>query len=329
MTRLPSRAASAQTAPSAPSTRRTTPARSPRPAARGLRWPAGIALLALLQACGGGGSGGSDEQAVDIEFAAMAGEVPVACGTPITGLGSGGVTAALGDLRFYVSDIKLVTAAGQAVPVTLSDSEWQRDEIVLIDLEDGSGDCAGAGSAALNTRISGSVPKGSYTGLQFSVGLPSALNHSDYATAAAPLDVQALAWSWQAGRKFLQVEVKPQGGVSRPPPSAASDTFYVHLGSTGCEGNPVTGETVSCARPDRMAVPLAAFNPATQKVAVDLQGLLAGSDLNVDVGSAPGCMSGLLDPECVAVFSALQLNFETGLPIDGGAAQRVFKAIAK
>nr|WP_256388641.1 MbnP family protein [Methylosinus sp. R-45379] len=30
-----------------------------------------------------------------------------------------------------------------------------------------------------------------------------ALNHSNLATAPAPLDVQGMNWGWQAGRKFI------------------------------------------------------------------------------------------------------------------------------
>jgi hypothetical protein len=43
-------------------------------------------------------------------------------------------------------------------------------------------------------------------------------------------------------------------------------------------------------------------------------------------------MSGATDPECPTMFSQLQVSFgsgSTGLPINGGAAQQIFKAAAK
>ena len=66
------------------------------------------------------------------------------------------------------------------------------------------------------------------------------------------------------------IEINPEGGVARPAPAAAGKTFFVHIGSTGCTGNPVTGETVSCARPNRMDVEFATFDPARQKVVLDV-----------------------------------------------------------
>ncbi|SFF19340.1 MbnP family copper-binding protein [Paracidovorax wautersii] len=302
-----------------------------------------LALPVALAACGGGG-GGSDAAAanptptpaptpagprsVAITFAAQAGSQAVKCGTPITGLGTGRVSADLHDLRFYVSNVALLNDKGEAVPVTLEASDWQNQDVALIDLEDGTGACADAGTAAMNLQVKGTVPAGSYQGLKLTVGVPARLNHTDYAVAAKPMDVQALAWSWQAGRKFAQIEVNPAGGVARPAPAAAGKTFYVHLGSTGCTGNPVTGETVSCARPDRMDFSLPGFDPARQKVVLDLAALYAGTDLNTDQGGAPGCMSGATDPECAPIFKVLQLDLATGQPINSGSGQTLFRAEA-
>ena len=46
------------------------------------------------------------KQKVDIKFTAVAGDEPVACGTPIEGLGSTAQAAQLQDLRFFVSEVK-------------------------------------------------------------------------------------------------------------------------------------------------------------------------------------------------------------------------------
>ncbi len=290
-------------------------------------------LGGLLAACGGGGDAGP--QAVTLEFAAYAGSTPVKCGTVVTGLGSGNVDAQIKDFRFYVSNVKLIKADGSEVALTLgANDDWNltagNDALTLIDLEDASGSCA-AGTAATNATIKGSVPAGEYVGVTMTMGVPFALNHSDYATATKPLDIQAMAWSWQSGRKFAKIELTDPAGV---PGTWAANTFNVHLGSTGCTGNPASGETVSCAAPNRMVFKFASFNPSTQKIAVDVKALVAGTNITVNGAGAPGCMSGGTDPECLHVFEALAIDWKsdgkgTGLPVNGGAAQTLFKAIAK
>ncbi len=304
-------------------------------------------LLALtLSACGGGGSGGGDthpppsaDRQVSLEFSAQAGQTPVGCGTPIAALGSGAVQAELNDLRFYVSELALVKADGTAETVQLAANEWQLPEsgVALIDLEDGTGACADRGTAATNAAITGTVPAGNYTGLRMTLGVPSSHNHTDTAAAPAPLDIQAMAWSWQAGRKFVKIEVAPVGGVYRPanpdvtPPitEGQSPRWNLHLGSTGCTGNPVSGETVSCAAPNRVVLHFDNFNVDTQRLVLDLQTLLLSSNLSIDLGGPYGCMSGKTDPECPAVFETMALDMESGLTVDRGRNQRIFRIEAR
>lgn len=312
--------------------------RSASVSSRSLLTPVGFAAAAtLLAACGGGGDGGTPgpvgPQAVAIEFAAYAGTAPVACDTTLTGLGTTQARAALSDLRFYVANAALIDTAGNAVPLTLDASEWQiqqeGDSLALIDLENAADACASKGTATTNARIVGTVPAGDYRGLRFTVGVPSRWNHTDYAAATAPLDVGALAWSWQAGRKYLQLELQPEGGVQRPAPAAAGTTFHIHLGATGCTGNPVTGETVSCSRPNRAAVQLANFNPTTEKVVLDIAALLRNSDIRQDLGNSVGCMSGASDPECAAIFAQFGLDLSTGTPLGDQGVQYAFAARSK
>jgi uncharacterized repeat protein (TIGR04052 family) len=306
--------------------------KSPLPRRNPLPLALAVALPLALAACGGGGSdtpAPSGPKNITIDFAAKAGTQDVKCGATITGLGSGKVSAELHDLRFYVSNVALINDKGDTVPVALDLNDWQTTDVALVDLEDGSGACADAGTKAMNPQIKGAVPAGTYTGIKLTIGVPASLNHTDYAVATKPLDVQALAWSWQAGRKFAQIEVNPAGGVARPAPAAAGKTFYVHLGSTGCTGNPVTGETVSCARPNRMDFSFGSFNVATQKVVIDLAALYTGTNLNEDLGGAQGCMSGSTDPECDPIYKVLALDLVTGKSINGGSGQMLFRVEAK
>jgi uncharacterized repeat protein (TIGR04052 family) len=294
----------------------------------------GLAAGSLVAACGGGG-GDDAPQAVALEFAAYSGGTPVKCGTAVTGLGSGSVDAQIQDFRFYVSNVKLLKADGSEVALTLgANDDWNLtsggNSLTLVDLEDGTGSCA-SGTAATNATVKGTVPAGDYVGVKLTMGVPFALNHSDYATATKPLDIQAMAWSWQSGRKFAKIEVTDPAGATG---SWVAKTFNFHLGSTGCTGNPANGETVSCVAPNRMDFKFASFNPTNQKIAVDVKALVAGTDITVNQAGAPGCMSGGTDPECLHVFESLAIDWKadgtgSGLPVAGGAAQTLFKAVAK
>ncbi len=298
--------------------------------AAGLLAAAGLSLLLAAPAVA---HKAPTAKKVDIAFGAVAGATPVACGTAVTGLGSTSKTAQLADLRFYVSDAALISSNGTAVPVKLGADNAFRvtrraGAVTLIDLENATGSCAEQGTKATNAHIRGTVPAGTYKGLRFTVGVPSKLNHSDVTAAPAPLNLAALAWSWQVGRKFLKIET-------------ADPVFMVHLGSTGCTGNPATGKTVKCSSSNRVPVRLKSFNPARQRVAVDIKALLAGSDLSGGMGSMSraagmdmemsGCMSGPGEMGCGPVFGALGIAWSdtTGGGAASASKQTVFRAIGR
>lgn len=275
----------------------------------------------------------ADKQ-VAVQFAAVAGNTPIKCGDLIPALGSTGTAGKLADFRFYIQDAALLRSDGAVVPLRLpANNDWQYtanngDTVTLIDLEDGSAECATEGNSATNALLAGSVPAGRYTGLLITIGVPESLSHTSTSTAPAPIDSLAMGWSWQAGRKFLKVE------VTQPTLNAwPSDTFYIHQGSTGCTGNAGQG-TVVCSKPNRALVRLPAFNGSTQKVAVDMSALLAGTNITINQGGAGGCMSAATDPDCLKVFEALGIAWRadgtgSGLPVDSGLLQTVFKAVSK
>ncbi len=301
-----------------------------------------VSMGLVLTGCGGSGSSpatGTPAQAqpVRIEFAAYAGNTPIGCNQPLN-VGTQSSPAQLQDLRFYISELRLIRADDVEVPVTLDQTAWQYQSngqgVALVDLENNTGACAtGSNSADLNAVVTGTVPAGTYTGVAYTVGVPESLNHSDTATAPAPLNNSAMAWSWQSGRKFLKIEFKPDQPVQRPATATAAATtgnsYYVHLGSTGCTGNPATGATASCSNPNRMAFHSHSFDAASQKIAVDVQGLLANNDLQTDLGGTWGCMSGKTDPECAGIFMALKIDPATGLPLDSGHGQTLFRVVTR
>lgn len=286
----------------------------------------GLALVAAAPAS-------AKDKSVDIRFAAMAGDQPVACGTPIEGLGTTAQAAQLQDFRLFVSEVKLITRGGKAVPLKLAKNSafrLTRDGIgvTLIDLENGTGSCAAEGTPETNAVVRGTVPEGKYVGVRWTVGVPFALNHTDAPAMPAPLNSAAMAWSWQTGRLFTKLEFTDPGGAAG---TWKAKTFFVHLGSAGCVGNPATGATVSCKAPNRAAVRLKKFDPAKQQVAVDVKSILGGSDITVNGGNATGCMSGPMDPECGGVFGAFGIDWKpngTGNGLSPTATtQTAFKAI--
>lgn len=338
---------------------------------------AGLAAVGVAQAAK---VDGGERQQVAIRFALSAGNQPVECGREIAGLGTGGQPAQLHDARFYIAAPALIDAAGHEVPIELEQNDWQYANLALIDFENKTGKCIG--SADVNDTIKGSVPRGRYKGMSFVVGVPSViqdkdgkdvvLNHSNFATAPAPLDLQSMTWNWQAGRKFIKIEVDPEGGVTRPPPKIAAaangagapagdksdsppmmadapktaplrvnadgtitvSTWMLHLGSTGCRGDAVKGEIASCTNPNRVPVKLASFDPARQRVVLDLKPLFANIDLGRDQGFSTGCMSGPADPECAPMFENLGIRLKETAPDANDAGQangaqtKIFRAEA-
>lgn len=296
-----------------------------------------VALLALGDAAFGAQPA---PRPVVLRFSLRAGTRPIACGDTIAQLGASGAAARLRDARFFVSQAALVDARGRETPIVLKRDPWQYADVALLDFQNGAAGCAGPGPT--HDAIEGVAPPGRYKGLRFTLGVPNvarvdgaevALNHSNVATAPPPLDLPSMGWSWQAGRKFLKIEIDPAGGVRRAASAepAVAATFMLHLGSTGCRGYPATGEIVSCVAANRLPLRFAAFDPARERIVLDLSALFAGVDVTRDGGGATGCMSGPSDPECAPLFANIGLNLvetepdanDAGKPSRGGS--RLFR----
>ncbi len=310
-----------------------------------------ILALAALGACGGGGSDPApaaptvQTQAVTIEFAATAGATVLSnpCSATLAAQGSTGVGAKVTDLRFYVANVHMIDANDKEVPVTLDANSFQlsngTDSVALIDMEDGTCTNNATGTAATNIKVTGTVAKGSYTGVAMTLGVPESMNHTDFAAAAAPINVQAMAWSWQSGRKHLKIELSPEAGAAgsgvytggiksyasaaaataAPAVFTAQNSYYYHLGNTGCIVSLANANGYVCTGNNQMGFHLHAFDPATQRISVDLTQLFAGNDVTKDVGGPIGCMSGT-DAECTSMFQTL-LGAQHG--------STVFRAITK
>lgn len=119
----------------------------------------------------------------------------------------------------------------------------------------------------------------------------------------------------------MLIEVDPPSPVSKPDGSK-SKSWMVHIGSSGCKGNPATGEMVSCARQNRFTITFDHFDPKTQRVDLDLTALFKNTDLLVDKGSATGCMGAPDDPDCPPIFEQLGLNLVETAPGAGDAGKQ-------
>ena len=246
--------------------------------------------------------GAAPAEHIALRFAAVAGPTSVACQARIAGVGTSHATIVPDDLRFYVSEVRLIRADGTDVPVTLDeDRAWQTKGVALLSW------CAD-GKTDVHDAVAGTVPSGDYRGVRFALGVPDALNHADATIADAPLNVTGMFWSWRAGYKFLRFDLR----TSHADGSAPS-TWLVHLGSTGCD---VAGAVTQCRNPNRPTVSLPRFDWRTNVIVADVGALLSNDDLTARHGGGQ-CMSEPGEAACTSSMAALGLA--------GGATQTVFR----
>lgn len=284
---------------------------------------------ACLAACEDEHEGFTDEP-IEIAFEARVGDMPFACGEDYTGVGSDGAGATPQDFRFYVHDVRLVTADGEEHPVDLEDDGlYQGGGVAMLDFEDGSGACSN-GTKALHTTLKGVVRaqprhgggEEAYSEIRFRVGVPEETNHADLTTLPAPLNDTTMSWSWNAGHIFFAAWGVFGGDAPFP--------IGVHVGSTGCTGDATLGEVVACSKPNRPEIALAGFDHDTSKIVVDWGALFA--DLSVaapsaaceDVEGEPSCACHSFGPEplCGPLFGTLGLDWSSG---EAAAGQSIFR----
>jgi uncharacterized repeat protein (TIGR04052 family) len=225
------------------------------------------------------------------------------------------------------------------VPLELEqDGRWQHRGVALIDFEDKTGSCTN-GTAQTRDVVVGTVPKGNYRGLRFTLGIPFEINHEDASLAPSPLNLTALWWNWQSGYKFLRIDVieAQRGGTGRGEAmrtkQAMADMgaghgggdvgFPIHLGSTGCRVAAGSQKPSECAYPNTVRIALDGFDPSRHTIVADLAALVAGTDLARNrPKTAPGCMSEPDDLDCAQIVEHLGLGFG-GKPSAGQTFFRV------
>ena len=312
------------------------------------------ALLALLV------SAGFAQQSVTLDFAAMVNDQEVECGVMYEGVGAEGSTIEFQDMRFYISDVRLISADGEEVALELEPNQWQHQNVALLDFEDGTARCAQSGNEATNSSVMGSVSEGDYTGVVFALGVPFDLNHADVANAPTPLNISSMWWSWQGGYKHARIDLMShsdmtsaamnmqdssgesaeghgeggehaqggqEGGHSGHGGAAQAGLWPIHIGSTGCDSSAsVIAPATPCANPNVTDIRLENID-LEDTIIADVNGLLDGVDVSQSLETAPpGCMSGPEDPDCDALFSNLSLaadvNTQTFFRVEGRSASQ-------
>lgn len=264
----------------------------------------------------------SNSQVVTITFDARVGEQQFSCSESYSELGTTETIVQPTDFRFYVSDVTLIDANGNAFPVELEqDNKWQYQNVALLDFKDKTGACAN-GTVETRNKVVGTVPPGNYQDLKFTLGVPSQLNHEDAAIAPSPLNLTSMWWNWQGGYKFLRVDLENQGMAMNDKQmnhgemkqgemnhgNITNQTFLIHIGSTGCQE---TAASYECNNPNRSDIVLEGFDLENNVVVADLANLLSLTNLTSNQPDTPaGCMSSPEDMDCMAIAHNLGLSFD-------------------
>jgi hypothetical protein len=112
-------------------------------------------------------------------------------------------------LKFFVSRLALLTPTDSVVNV---------DDVALVDLY-----------RANSNIVSGAVPKGTYTGLRFNIGLDYDLNHSNqtsYATDHPLSTTTGMYWTWASRYVFTMIEGRADTTGGHP-----EEIFLYHSGA--------------------------------------------------------------------------------------------------
>jgi uncharacterized repeat protein (TIGR04052 family) len=219
------------------------------------------------------------------------------------------------DFRFFVQEVKLIDDKDKEVPVKFDvRAPWQSEAVALLDLEDGTGLCAGEGNSETNLTITGTVPKGTYKAITFVNGVPESLNHNDPAKEKDPLKTYAgMSWGWLFGFRFTKIELVGQSDSDADMPGS-----LLHLGSVGCtnasgaDGGMEEFEkppTIACTKPNRNKIKLSDYKVGESVIVADLKKLFEQTDLTID----SSCHS--TGEACPNIFPKIGVSYPEGQPL--------------
>ncbi len=275
-------------------------------------------VISLSSSSASSASVSNEPVAITIPFSAVSGNTDINCAATLDGLGTVSTSATIADFRFYVHAVRLVTTTGEELPVSLDENDVQTDDIALLDFRDKLGTgitaCQGDDNPTLNKHVVGKVLIGNNTiaSIRFVLGVPATHNHADQTVAKEPLKTPGLSsgmnWGWNVGYKFTGIDVFTSVPITRPSDANWSNNRWnIHLGSTGCTGDALIGETVTCTAENRAEITLTNFVVGESTIQLDYAKLVEHSNMGEDSGGSAGCMSGATDPECAVIFASFGL----------------------
>ncbi len=159
-------------------------------------------------------------------------------------------------LKFFISRLQLLTPSDSVVNVK---------DVALVDLY-----------RANSNVISGAVPKGSYTGMRFNLGLDYDLNHSDqtsYPTTHPLSTTTGMYWTWASRYVFTMIEGRADTTGGHP-----EEIFLYHSGAD------------SLVRPmefRNLNIVLGENETKTQTLTLDMQKVFFGVNDTIDITVDP------------------------------------------
>ncbi|MGE0327807.1 MAG: MbnP family copper-binding protein [Polyangiaceae bacterium] len=289
----------------------------------------------LLSGCGSDDAGGEtqSQSAFALNFAAMDGDQPVGCSDQMAGLGSSGdVKLGISDLRFYVSNIRFYTEAGDPVEAKLDENEFQyvsdSGSVVLIDLTGNTeGSCTSSsvafaeGTARTNSVITGMTFPEKVSSVVFDVGVPQQVMKEVIAVnteESAPSPLNEMYWNWASGYRHFVLNASVEA-------TDGKGDAYIHVGSRDCGpmGGNALSDRESCGFVNTPGVGLGDFKLDTSVVTIDVRKIFDGQDFRAPIydsetfeviGEGPGveCHSSPMQPDCGVLFPRFGLSMETG-----------------
>ena len=269
------------------------------------------AILLVGVGCGQSDSSEPTGPTTEVRFSVGVGDAAFSCTEGYDDFGAGDHRVRISDLRYYVHDVEVVEADGTTRSVSfVDDGAWQLDEVALVDVTDGDGHCLNTpeeSNATVELEADPEVVDRAES-VAFSVGVPFELNHDDVATAPSPLNIPAMFWNWNAGYKFMRIDLEV----------GDDSAFRFHLGSTRCQPG-ADGGVDRCDDPNRPRVVVEGFDADEEGIHLDLERLFAHTDVSRITENTPqGCMSTPDDPDCDGLFNALGIDGQHDESVNDG-----------
>jgi len=226
----------------------------------------------------------------ELKFSASFNDKKLECGDEKYKMPTSNEEVQLRDFRFFVESVNFVKPDGSKLPLKMKKVDyWQlvegETQLALIDFSEGPhgnhvhGKCIGTSDTEdTRTVIEGSIPQGSFSSVEVKIGVPEKWNHidRDQQPSTSPLKSgTGLPWAWQAGYKFIRLELESASTTKR---------LLLHLGSTNCSGDPTIpfgqAGAVTCKNPYKPTLvlkPQGGFDPFKDTIDINTDEFFKGN----------------------------------------------------